>query len=410
MIRAITLGVPAHMVDTGSAEPQLQRFRALAERQLAARNWPLRTLRLTLPPLREEHEEEMFALPARLASFSEMAQRLGSRWFCLPVDLTQGENYQRRLDAAFGTLFKQPRMFLNLMVADAQGINIRASHDVARFMLNVAQRSNNGFDNFRVGASLCCPANAPFFPFSRHEGDTLKFSFALETTDIALELSELVRQKKRSLGEFSDEFIARLITRLGEINAFGLELQAATGIDYAGLDASLAPFPDGNISVGRLLENLGARPCGSQGSLFITSILTNAIKTAVARSGALAVGFNGVMFSVLEDDVLASANNRRALSVDTLNGWSTVCGCGLDMLPVPGSTLSEDIAAIILDTAALAVRLTKPLGVRLLPIPGKEVNELTQFNFDFLCNSRVMQIDKSDVSFPTENGRWNYRY
>jgi len=117
-----------------------------------------------------------------------------------------------------------------------------------------------------------------------------------------------------------------------------------------------------------------------------------------------------VMFSVLEDDVLASANNRRALSVDTLNAWSTVCGCGLDMLPVPGSTLSEDIAAIILDTAALAVRLTKPLGVRLLPIPGKEVNELTQFNFDFLCNSRVMQIDKSDVSFPTENGRWNYRY
>lgn len=208
---------------------------------------------------------------------------------------------------------------------------------------------------------------------------------------------------------FADRFIDYLQARLEAIDVFARELATKTGVEYAGLDASLAPFPDGDISIGKLLSNLGARPSGSQGTLFLTSILTNCIKTAVKRSNALATGFNGVMFSVLEDDELASANNRRRLSIDTLNAWSTVCGCGLDMIPIPGSTLVEDISAIILDTSALAVRLKKPLGVRLLPIPGKEVNEFTQFNFDFLCNSRVINIDKTDVHFCEHAANWKYK-
>lgn len=409
MIRAITLGLPYSAISDGHSESRLHHFRTLVIDKLQSRRWPLRTLRLTLPPLNDRDEDEIYTLPARINSINALAERLDIRWFCLPLDLTHGDNYRGRLDAAFALLFRQPRMFLNLMVADEQGINIRASHDVARFMLQVAHRSNNGFDNFRLGASLRCPPNAPFFPFSRHEGETLKFSFALETTDIALELSEQVREGNMLLADFADQFILRLCARLREIDAFGHELASDSGLEYAGLDGSLAPFPDGSISVGRLVENLGARPGGVQGSLFITSILTNAIKSAVAISGARATGFNGVMFSVLEDDALASTNNRRALSIDTLNAWSTVCGCGLDMLPVPGSTLPEDIAAIILDTAALAVRLTKPLGVRLLPIPGGEVNEFTRFNYDFLCNSRIMNVAKSDVDFSADNERWTYR-
>ncbi len=409
MIRAITIGVPDHRLPPDTIAKALLEFSALARRKLEARGWPLRTLRLSLSTLKQADEDEAFSIPARLSSLGELVERAGIRWFCLPVDLTKGEHYQRRLDAAFATLFKQPKMFVNLMVADEQGINIRASHDIARFILDVAHRSNNGFDNFRVGASCCCPANAPFFPCSRHEGDDFKFSFALETTDIALQLSTLVAEKKITLTTFADRLIKKLSARLSDIHQFGQALASASGMEYAGLDASLAPFPDGNISVGRLLTNLGVMTGSSHGVIFITSILTNAIKKAVAASGVTATGFNGVMFSVLEDNALASANNCRMLSIETLNSWSTVCGCGLDMIPIPGSTLAEDISAIILDTAALAVRLNKPLGIRLLPIPGKEVNEFTEFNFDFLCNSRVMQIAKSDVILPKENERWVYR-
>ena len=104
----------------------------------------------------------------------------------------------------------------------------------------------------------------PRFSVFRHEGETLKFSFALETTDIALELSEQVREGNMLLADFADQFILRLCARLREIDAFGHELASDSGLDYAGLDASLAPFPDGSISVGRLVENLGARPGGVQ--------------------------------------------------------------------------------------------------------------------------------------------------
>lgn len=67
------------------------------------------------------------------------------------------------------------------------------------------------------------------------------------------------------------------------------------------------------------------------------------------------------MFSVLEDNGLTDANNFRALTIDKLALYSTVCGCGIDMAPVPSSMFQEDISSLILDVASLAVRLKKPL-------------------------------------------------
>jgi len=48
--------------------------------------------------------------------------------------------------------------------------------------------------------------------------------------------------------------------------------------------------------------------------------------------------------------------------------------------------LEEEIAAMIMDVSSLAITLNKPLGVRILPIPGKKGNELTGFNYDFLVD------------------------
>jgi hypothetical protein len=52
----------------------------------------------------------------------------------------------------------------------------------------------------------------------------------------------------------------------------------------------------------------------------------------------------------------------------------------------------------MLDIAAMSLSLKKPLGIRLLPIPGKSPNEFTQFNLDFLCDSRVMGLTANDRS------------
>jgi hypothetical protein len=78
--------------------------------------------------------------------------------------------------------------------------------------------------------------------------------------------------------------------------------------------------------------------------------------------------------------------------------YSAVCGTGLDTIPIPGSTSREQIEALLLDIAALSSRLKKPLTARLMPIPGKEAGDLTNFEFEFFSNGRVLAIDANALS------------
>jgi hypothetical protein len=57
---------------------------------------------------------------------------------------------------------------------------------------------------------------------------------------------------------------------------------------------------------------------------------------------------------------------------------------------LPGDISADALAAILLDLAALALRLDKPLTARLMPIPGKIAGDPTNFDFAYFANSRVM--------------------
>ena len=46
----------------------------------------------------------------------------------------------------------------------------------------------------------------------------------------------------------------------------------------------------------------------------------------------------------------------------------------------------------MVDLAALAQRLDKPLTARLMPIPGKRSGDTTDFDFEFFANSRVLNL------------------
>lgn len=401
MIRSLTLGLPVGEQPPAEIREKAKAFIDLVSRHLGQAGMAPRTMRFTLPPSGPDGEIEG-TIPNVLRWVDKIAAETGVRWFCLPLDFVTPGSRRERLLAALDALSKFPRMFLNLIVADRGNIAVEAINDAASFVLNLAKKSNNGFDNFRVGTSANCPANAPFFPFSRHEGSNLAFSFALETTDIALNVMGLTEMRQgRDIALIRDRMIAELTPAMQRIDALGRELADAGGIDYRGLDASFAPFPDGHMSVGALIEQILGAQVGSQGSVFVTAVLTDVLRAALRASGARAVGFNGVMFSVLEDEQLASANSRRGTSLEGLTALAAVCGCGIDMVPVPGLSFQEEIAAVMLDIAGLSSTLSKPLGVRLLPIPNKSVNEFTQFNLDFLCDSRVMALTSNDHRFRT---------
>jgi uncharacterized protein (UPF0210 family) len=98
------------------------------------------------------------------------------------------------------------------------------------------------------------------------------------------------------------------------------------------------------------------------------------------------------MLPVLEDAVLAKRAADGSLTVTDLLLYSAVCGTGLDTIPLPGDVSEEQLAAVLLDLAALAQRLGKPLTARLMPVPGKQAGDPTGFDFAFFANSRVMPI------------------
>jgi len=47
---------------------------------------------------------------------------------------------------------------------------------------------------------------------------------------------------------------------------------------------------------------------------------------------------------------------------------------------------------MILDVATTSIKLNKPLGVRVLPIPNKFVNDKTNLKLDFLTNTKIAEV------------------
>ena len=394
-IRSTTIGIDTDGASITDLQSDIKNFITLSDSLFKKSNISVRTHRLTTSPIGKNNHIDDARVQSTARWITDLTETIGVRWFCLPFNFIEHDFKPENVNILNNLLKKFPQAFLNVMVADEEKINKRSVISASSLINNVSKISQNGFDNFRLGISSNCKPHTPFFPFSYHEGSK-GFSLALEVVDGFL---ELIHKHKLEDSNFKrDLLVKKLKSGLVEINEIGLSIEKQTGFKYYGLDSSLAPFPDGSTSVGKLLELLGLELVGSNGTLLMTSYLTNIIKSSIEDSGVRSVGFNGVMYSVLEDDFLAASAKAKNISLDSLALYSSVCGCGLDMVPLPGDVFDEELASIIFDIAALSVSLNKPLGVRLLPIRGKRVNEMTEFNFDFLVDTRIFEIRNKAIS------------
>jgi uncharacterized protein (UPF0210 family) len=61
-------------------------------------------------------------------------------------------------------------------------------------------------------------------------------------------------------------------------------------------------------------------------------------------------------------------------------------------VPLPGDADPAELAALILDVATLAVSLRKPLSCRLFPVPGKAAGDMTEYDFPYFANARVLSL------------------
>ncbi len=264
------------------------------------------------------------------------------------------------------------------------GINFENARESAKAIKRISQESENGYGNFRFCAWANCQPGIPFFPTAYHTGNT---SFA-----IGLELGDLLMQAfSQSNNIITAEQNLQLILEL-ELNKIAViaeKISDKFAVAYRGIDTSMAPSLDKQNSIAFAYEKLMSGKFGHSGTLAISGMLTRVLKNVSVKI----CGYSGLMLPVCEDVGLATRANEQTYNITNLLLYSAVCGCGLDTVPIPGDITIEQITALLIDMATLAIKLNKPLSARLFPIPNKKAGEMTTFNSPYLVDCKIFTID-----------------
>ncbi len=278
------------------------------------------------------------------------------------------------------------------MASPEVGVSIPAVRACAEIITQLAPQDPNGFANLYFTALANVPAGSPFFPAAFHDGGAPGFGLATEAASLAVEVLSQADGLAAGL-QALQQAIEDHGKRLSDV---GEQVASQTGFRFTGIDFSLAPFPEESSSLGTALERMGVPHTGQHGSLAAAAMLAATLDQADFPR----IGFSGLLFPPLEDANLAQRAAENILTVKDLLMYSAVCGTGLDTIPLPGDTTPEELTPLLLDLAALALRLDKPLTARLMPVPGKQAGEPTTFDFDFFANSRVMPLSSAPLNAP----------
>jgi uncharacterized protein (UPF0210 family) len=404
-IRSITIGTNVQYPLQADRFSPFGSFQARARARFAEAGLEVQTVRLATQPF----PDVLRAIgPSEAGAF---AQALESTCQAHDIDYCSvGTVVATRPEAdlayveAIPDVIRQTEMaFVSVLVAErASGIHLAAIEAAARIIAAVAHSTPLGFGNLRLTVMANCGPGSPFFPASYHRGPGTAFAIATEAADLAVEAFsgaatlEEARQNLRAAVEGT----ARTI--VGVCDALASEY----GFRFGGIDFSLAPYPEVARSIGHAVERLGVDAFGGSATLFAAALMTRVLREAQYPR----CGFSGLMFPVLEDRTMAQRSAEELYSLDSLLLYSAVCGTGLDTVPLPGDVSVDELAAILLDVATLALVADKPLTARLMPIPGKAAGEMTDFDFPYFSNARILRTRGRGAASLFRNNRFYNLY
>ena len=284
-------------------------------------------------------------------------------------------------------------VFLSGIFADKYKIFPDTVRECAEIIQKTSTISPDGFANLRFAALANVDAGVPFLPAAYHRAGTHpSYAIAVECADVVLAgfkgQASLETARKNVINQLQEnaEKLVNLI----------ISVERYSDFDFMGFDFSPAPFPEDWCSLAGAIEAVGGTHVGTAGSLAAAAVVADMLD----RGDWKRAGFNGLMLPVMEDSVLAARAASGELSVRDMLLYSTVCGTGLDTVPLAGDTPADEIAALLMDVGALAVRLGKPLTARLMPLPGKKAGDAIHFDFGFFADSRVMPLKSGRVQAP----------
>ncbi len=354
-----------------------------ARQALQDANYEVQSLRLATPPPSEMGR----AVPPQ--ERAEFAQRLEAEAFVHGIDYVSIgpvlPDEPRGFAVVPDMLAATETVFTSAIIADPEtGLSVAAARASADIILRLAEIRENGFANLRFAALANVGAGSPFFPAAYHRPGPPAFAVATEGADLAIDafrdVPSLARGRRRlvSMIEAHAAAIQRLLTPVSLQN----ELR------FLGIDFSLAPYPDHLRSIGTALESLGLPAVGLPGSAAAVAYLADCLD----RADFSRTGFCGLLFPVLEDSTLANRAAAGQLTMTDLLLYSTLCGTGLDTIPLPGDVSPDALTAVLLDLGAISLRHNKPLTARLMPIPGKSAGDEVHFEFPYFADSRVVAL------------------
>ncbi len=300
------------------------------------------------------------------------------------------------LDSLPEALSTTQRVCGGLNVASTRvGINMDAVRKTGHTIKAMAEadKKHDGFACAKLVVFANMPDDNPFMAGATHgsgEADAVINIGVSGPGVVKRALQRLIEQSgpdQLTLIDIAEEIkiTAFRVTRVGEL--LGRELAQSLGVQFGIVDLSLAPTPKVGDSIGEILQAMGITKIGAPGSTAALAMLNDAVKKGGAFASSSVGGLSGAFIPVMEDATLAAAAAEGSLSIEKLEAMTSVCSVGLDMVPIPGDTPADTIAAIIADEMAIGVMNNKTTATRLIPVPGKKAGEEVNFGGLFGASS-----------------------
>lgn len=378
-IRTITTGIPFPL-----SPYQLQRavkFNTSCQACIEENGYEVQTTRISCQIWDDYRDIDT------ILTLESQAKQAGVEFMSLGTIPPEKRCTQTHLDQVADVIVKSDILYATVTLTTQSGHVIQHIVDkTAEVIRQIAHRTEDGYGNLRFAALMGCPPNTPFFPAAYWQDTRTNFSIGWQAIDLVqdafagfTELApniETALQNMKSIMEAEGQ----------KIVAIAETMEKEWGIKFIGIDVSLAPMGDDSIAYA--MEHQLPGYFGESGTLTLAAGITRTLKSLSLPL----CGYSGLMLPVLEDVGLGKRSEERYFNLDSLLLYSTICGTGLDTIPIPGDATATQIAAILSDVATLSMRLNKPLSVRLFPVPGLKAGDMTQFESPYLTNTAVMQI------------------
>jgi uncharacterized protein (UPF0210 family) len=382
-VRTITTGIELSPRGESQRIGSALEFLAAAKRSFVNAGYEVQTLRIaTNPWLAGASPGDRRQLLDRLRELDALVTQHDAILSIGPL-LTEDREDDSLAQWANDLIGATKSISFSVTIASAErAVHGAAANTAAQMMATLSHTLPGGIGNFRFAAAANIPAGTPFFPVAWHRG--------AESMAIGVESASVVEQAFKEMKQDEDptaRLKQHLDAALAPIESLARDIAKQHERTYVGIDTSPAPGKDRSIAAA--IEALTRAPFGSAGTLDACASITAALKSVSATT----CGYSGLMLPVLEDPLLAQRAGEGRYSVRDLLLYSSVCGTGLDVVPIPGDTPVHSMAAILRDVAAMSSRLRKPLSARLFLVPGKKVGEMARFKDKYLTDSVVMKLD-----------------